>query len=324
MGKAAMCIQMLQILNSGRVYKCSELADLLETNPRNVIEYKKELEEAGYYIISIPGKYGGYQLDRSNIIPSLRLTNEEKKILQVGADYLTGRGNVLDSKLFQAALSKIYSSVEKLPPAPQTIIIPGITLSMPIEDINKRYQLMEDCINSKTKVLISFLSNDNVVRERVIHPYKLFIHSNAWFVLAYCETMQKVLYFKLNRIEKCEKQKEKFRIPIYYNEREYIDENGLKGGMDWTSTKDSLITGEWVHIKLELSGRPAMYVKEYIYGQNQIVTAIDENITILECDMHYRYNTIRFVLGFGTDCKVLEPQWLEDEICDIALKLCNK
>ena len=65
MGKSAMCIQMLQILNSGRVYKASELADLLETNPRNIIEYKKELEEAGYYIISIPGKFGGYQLDKT-------------------------------------------------------------------------------------------------------------------------------------------------------------------------------------------------------------------------------------------------------------------
>ena len=205
MGKAAMCIQMLQILNSGRVYKCSELANLLETNPRNVIEYKKELEEAGYYIISIPGKYGGYQLDKSNIIPSLRLTNEEKKILQVGADYLTARGNVLDSKLFQSAVSKVFSSIEKLPTTQQTFIIPGVTLAMPMEEINKRYQILEDCINSKTKATIAFLSIDNVVRERVIHPYKLFIHNNSWFVLAYCERAQTGLYFKLTRMEKCDK-----------------------------------------------------------------------------------------------------------------------
>ncbi len=79
MGKASMCIQMLQILRSGRVYKCTELAELLETNPRNVIEYKKELEEAGYYIVSIPGKYGGYKLEQGSLIPSLNLSNEEKK-----------------------------------------------------------------------------------------------------------------------------------------------------------------------------------------------------------------------------------------------------
>lgn len=36
---------MLQILNSGKIYKVSELADLLETNPRNILEHKKELDE---------------------------------------------------------------------------------------------------------------------------------------------------------------------------------------------------------------------------------------------------------------------------------------
>lgn len=41
MGKSALCIRMLQILNSGKIYKVSELADLLETNPRNILENKK-------------------------------------------------------------------------------------------------------------------------------------------------------------------------------------------------------------------------------------------------------------------------------------------
>ena len=36
--KTTLCLEMLQILNSGRVYKVSELAELLETNPRNIVE----------------------------------------------------------------------------------------------------------------------------------------------------------------------------------------------------------------------------------------------------------------------------------------------
>ena len=69
MGKAGMCIAMLQILNTGKVYKVSELAELLETNPRNIIEYKKELEEFGYYIENIPGRYGGYRLENTVFSP---------------------------------------------------------------------------------------------------------------------------------------------------------------------------------------------------------------------------------------------------------------
>ena len=67
MGKTALCIRMLQILNTGRIYKVTELAEILNTNPRNIYEYKKELDEisidSGFYIETIPGKYGGYKLN---------------------------------------------------------------------------------------------------------------------------------------------------------------------------------------------------------------------------------------------------------------------
>ena len=95
MGKASMCIQMLQILNTGRVYKISELAQMLETNPRNIVEYKKELEECGYYIDTIPGRYGGYKLEQTTILPSLKLLPEEKELLLEIMNYINSRNDCL-------------------------------------------------------------------------------------------------------------------------------------------------------------------------------------------------------------------------------------
>ena len=54
MGKTSNCLKMLQLLSSGRVYKGQELADILETNVRNIAEYRTELEQAGYFIEGIP------------------------------------------------------------------------------------------------------------------------------------------------------------------------------------------------------------------------------------------------------------------------------
>jgi predicted DNA-binding transcriptional regulator YafY len=106
-----------------------------------------------------------------------------------------------------------------------------------------------------------------------------------------------------------------------------FDKTGFKIGIDWSKQSwdgtSAKVEGDWVHIKLELSGKPAMYVKEYKYGENQIVTPIDKDATILECDMHYKYNTIKFVLGFGLDCKVLEPTWLKEEVISIAQKMIH-
>ena len=100
MGKAGMCIQMLQILNTGKVYKVSELAEMLETNPRNIIEYKKELEEFGYYIENIPGRYGGYRLESTILIPSLKFTEDEKRILSDGNNFINSRSDFPYKNLF--------------------------------------------------------------------------------------------------------------------------------------------------------------------------------------------------------------------------------
>ena len=322
MGKAAMCIQMLQCLNSGRVYKISELAELLETNPRNIIEYKRELEEVGYYIISVPGKNGGYKLDKTRTFPSLKLSDTEEGVISAAVSYLESREDFLERRQFQNVMAKIFSSLKHNVPLHETFNIQGYTLSMSSEDLRERYRAAESCIKNKHVLQIDFLSNDNVIRRRDVHPYKLFIMNNAWFILGHCVQTQKVMYFKLNRIMYFAETSEKFRIPLYYNERDYIDENGLKKGGDWSDTADSG-QNEWVHIKLHFTGRPAMYIKEYQYGKNQEVTQIDKDNTVLECDMHYRYNTVRFVLQFGTDCKVIEPQWLKEEVVAICKKVAE-
>ena len=66
-----------------------------------------------------------------------------------------------------------------------------------------------------------------------------------------------------------------------------------------------------------------MYVKEYIYGRNQVVTSIDKDNTTLECAMHYKYETIKFVLGFGIDCEIVEPEWLREEVKRIATAIAD-
>ena len=57
-----------------------------------------------------------------------------------------------------------------------------------------------------------------------------------------------------------------------------------------------------------------MYAHEYLYGLDQVITDIDKDNTIIEFTAEYKYNTVQLVLGFGADCKVLEPEWLRDEV----------
>lgn len=60
MSKIANMLNMVNLLQDRNIHKIAELAEQLELSPRMIRQYKLELEQAGIYISSITGKYGGY------------------------------------------------------------------------------------------------------------------------------------------------------------------------------------------------------------------------------------------------------------------------
>lgn len=102
---------MFQVLNRSGVIKIKELATILNTNERNITEYKETLIEAGYPIACVRGPAGGYYLPKTVIFPSLTLTNEEKHALFSGYKYLLARNDFMHKKDFSEAMEKICSSM---------------------------------------------------------------------------------------------------------------------------------------------------------------------------------------------------------------------
>ena len=83
--KTEKCIKMLQILNRSGVVKIKDLAAQLNTNERNIPEYKETLTNAGYPIACVRGPAGGYYLPKKVMFPSLHLLGEEKQGLSMRA-----------------------------------------------------------------------------------------------------------------------------------------------------------------------------------------------------------------------------------------------
>lgn len=82
MSKVSNVILMLEYLENGRKYSIKELSEKLEVSERMIRQYKNELEEAGIYIDSVTGKYGGYKIDDENKFLGLNnVVKEEMYIL---------------------------------------------------------------------------------------------------------------------------------------------------------------------------------------------------------------------------------------------------
>ena len=78
MSKVANMLNMIQILKDKKIHSIQSLAENLEVSERMIRQYKLELEEAGIYINSITGKYGGYKLEDENKFLELNNVIKEK------------------------------------------------------------------------------------------------------------------------------------------------------------------------------------------------------------------------------------------------------
>ena len=207
-------------------------------------------------------------------------------------------------------MEKISSSIMQTETPRNTTVSNRFPLAMREEELEARYFAISQCIATTSVIEIEYLSLKNEVTKRCLHPYKLYMYNNAWYVIGYDESKSDVRYFKLNRIQTFTVTPRSFVcIPSTFNERDYIDDFGMKNN------------GEWYPIKLKLTGNFAMLVKERIYGKNQTIEAVDTNTTILSVEMQNKDDIVSFVLGFRDKCEVLEPEWLIENINTVCRKI---
>ena len=81
MSKVANILNMLQILKDKDIHSISSLAQKLEVSERMIRQYKSELEQAGIYLKSYTGKYGGYKIDDNNNF--FKIENEVKEKMYI-------------------------------------------------------------------------------------------------------------------------------------------------------------------------------------------------------------------------------------------------
>ena len=306
MSKTSQCIKLLRILYSRKQpVNIAELAGELETNPRNIPEYVKELRLIGFDIEPVHGRYGGYVLNRDSTFPAVRLSDSEREAFMTGYEYLLARNDFMEIENYKKAMQKVSSAIiNRDSMIDEPMLVYRFPLVMPQEDLEKRYLAIQQCVSNKTVLEMEYLTQKNEITKRAIHPYKLFMYNNAWFVLGFDESKGAILYFKLNRIQSFTVQHRQFVRLLTYKESDYLDEYGMKNN------------GEWYPIKLKLTGNYAMLVKERVYGKEQTVESVDDKTTILSVSMQGRENILVFVLGFGEYCEVLEPEWLKERLIE--------
>lgn len=303
MGKTAACIKIIQILSCRDIVSTTELAELLETNPRNIREYMKELEIAGYTVESVKGIYGGYRLDKRELLPAVSLTESEKESLLAGISFLKERSDFMDFSEYQDAMGKLMASFASQKELTPVTMIDRFPLAMDKALLQKRYSILAECIEEQVKCEVDYLPASNQLKKHTLHPYKLFVYNGSWFILAWNEKINDFGYYKLNRIENLQKTRNHFTRLKTFQESDYLDSFGMKQN------------GEYYRVELELRDLKTI-MRERLYGKNQSIEEIDSHRIRFSCDMQNKNMILSFVLSFGSKCRVISPEWLKELVLE--------
>lgn len=312
MGKTDNCIRMLQLLNSGGMYKISYIAEYLGTSPRNVIELKKELDQLGYYIDTTTGRYGGYSLNQNCLFPSLALTKSEKDSLVKSYEFILSKQEFFDKVNYQNAMGKVFSSVKF--DNPDATLIKNVykeTLNADYEEVKHNYEIIDKAVKKERVIEFNYVNNKGKVHKKTVYPYLLYMYNDSWFLLGYSKDLKDYRYFKLSKMSELVEIPKKFRRDIFFKESDFFDEMGFKKN------------DEWFDIKFMVSGYYLEKLKEKTFGKDQKIEFISNDKAVISCKMQYKFNIINFIMGMGSFCRVLEPEWLVNEVVKISKEMQN-
>ncbi len=312
MGKIGAALNMVMLLQNNGKMKIEEIARELEVSNRQVQEYKSELEQAGIFINSQSGKYGGYSIAPGSRYLSIPVRDMDLSILDRVSDFLTKSNNMYSDE-YKNSINRIKSNFKKREYIDEQVkyfyIYPGSSVNK--EKEIKLCEQISDAYSMKKKIGIGYKSIKSGESERVLHPYGIYNYEGDTYLIAYCENRKEVRDFKLCRISKLNIMDEKYKIDKDFDIHEY--------------TKNSIgnFKGEEIEIHLIIREPFATIVSEKRWSSKQSIKELSDGSIDFKARMMGYEQIKSWILGMGPSVTVLEPQKLVDDVKEDIKKMMS-
>lgn len=307
MSKISRMMDIIMYMQAGNTIKAQQLADMLETDLKTVYRDIESLRIANIPIESKPGRYGGYYIPKSFYFKAPRLTPEEIAVLFFAGEILVKKNGFLFEKYFKSALSKLKNTLAK-----EEIKISSdkiSSISYEIETLKTKlweniFYIIEKSISEKKSIEVDYYTaSRDEVRRRTLDPYHVIYKSGAWYLIAYCHWREDVKIFRVDRIKSINETQKSFKVKKGFSLREYLKNS-------WQITR-----GEEVEVVVRFFPPASRFVKEMVWLPTQKIVEEEDGTLLFSAKVSGLLEIKRWILGYGNQAEVLEPQSLRQEIC---------
>ncbi len=132
---------------------------------------------------------------------------------------------------------------------------------------------------------------------RKVSPYHMVNYRGEWYLVGHCSVRNAVVRFAMSRIRSAALTDEHFTVPADFDFQKYL---GSHFGI--------MTEEEEYAVKIEFSPAQAPYVEERTWHGGQSVTRKEDGSVILSFTTNSLFEVKRWVLAWGADARVLEPE----------------
>lgn len=184
-----------------------------------------------------------------------------------------------------------------------------------LHDLDMFRELAEAVLHSRQLRIRYWTASRDAESERVIDPCHLACVDGMWYLLAYCHERKTIRMFAPGRIRELKQTGETFTRPADFQIGDFFD------GTFKVVSDGSLPLRT---VRLKFSPSAAKYVRERIFHPTQRLELCEDGSATLEMSLRSLVEVRRWVLSWGSECRVLAPVELQTDIRHEAAAILNQ
>jgi len=306
------------LATQGRSLTLEDIQRILSISARTAGRYRRAINEFltnrhGEPLITIT-RVGGVERWRLNETTPLEGTPYQLISLYVGAILMAS----LDQTVVRDGLLDVFAALEQAIPLAQRSLLQHYEKKFYATGFGRRrYDVADEHIDvilrgllNQYKLSLQYRSQKGE-RQYLVRPYTLVLHREALYLNAFVEDYQEIRTFRVENMLAVKLTKERFDYPLdYAPEALYEKSFGV-----------FRVEGEQITVVLEFPEYLYDYVANRTWMSRQEISPIQDGKFQMRVVVSNLFEIFHWVLGIGSDARVLAPEELKNLVRREAEKI---